>query len=210
MLHRMDIADCYQVLGLRPGADLTEIKASYRSLARRYHPDANAGNEQAQERFIQVNQAYKLLLGVVKTLGEDSGDQSPTVSSNSDSGRSRRRPFATKVIRKEPSAQPQPHLSERDQRLKRRSYQDLQQLLKHLRFSRAIALMENLARRFPEDPEVRQWLAATYQRCGHYLIEQKQPDKARIYLKKALKTDPHNKALWADVERNFRQIEHLH
>jgi tetratricopeptide (TPR) repeat protein len=205
----MDIADCYQILGLRPGADLAEIKASYRNLARQYHPDAN-GDEQAQERFIKVTQAYKFLLGVVNAPVAKEPDRSPAVSSSSYSEGSRRRSSTTKVTRKEPSVtQYDSNLSERDQRLKRRSYQDLQQLLRHHRFPRAIALMESLAQRLPQDPEVRQWLAVTYQRCGHYLIERKQPDKARIYLKQALKTDPHNRSLWLDVERDFRQIEHL-
>lgn len=209
LLPRMDTADCYQVLGLRPGASLTEIKASYRTLARRYHPDTNAGNQQAQERFIKVTQAYKFLIDVVKAPSESSG-QSQAVSSNSQMGTSKRQRSATKVTRKEPVAQYNSDLSERDQRLKHRSYQALQQLLRHHRFPRAIALMESLAQRLPQDLEVRQWLAVTYQRWGHYLVERKQPDKARIYLKQALKTDPHNRSLWRDVERDFRQIEHLH
>lgn len=206
----MDIADCYQILGLRPGASLTEIKVSYRTLARRYHPDANSGDEQAQERFIKVTQAYKFLLSVVKAPVAESSDQPQAVSSNSQSsGTPKRQPLATRVTRKETPAQYNSNLSERDQRLKRRSYQDLQQLLRYHRFPQAIALMEGLAQRLPQDLEVRQWLAVTYQGCGHHLIEQKQPDKARIYLKKALKTDPHNRSLWINVERNFRQIEHL-
>ncbi|MCY7285838.1 MAG: J domain-containing protein, partial [Cyanobacteria bacterium CAN_BIN43] len=37
----MDLADCYRLLGLRTGASYEAIKASYRRLARQYHPDAN-------------------------------------------------------------------------------------------------------------------------------------------------------------------------
>lgn len=201
----MDIANCYQVLGLRPGASLAEIKASYRNLARQYHPDTNPGDQQTQERFIKVTQAYKLLLDVVK-LPEDL--ELPT--SNSHSEVSKRRSSATKVTRKEYTTQHNSNLSEKDQRLKRRSYEDLQRLLRHQQFPRAIALMEGLAQRLPQDLEARQWLAVTYQRWGRYLIERKQLDKARLCLKKALKTDPHNRSLWLDIERDFRQIEHLH
>jgi hypothetical protein len=40
-------------------------------------------------------------------------------------------------------------------------------------------------------------------------VNERQLEKARIYLKKALRTDPHNRSLWAEVERDFRRIEQL-
>jgi tetratricopeptide (TPR) repeat protein len=58
-----------------------------------------------------------------------------------------------------------------------------------------------LAERLPEDAEVRQWQAISYQLWGRALIAQKQMLKARIYLKKALKTDPNNKSF--STLRNF-------
>ncbi len=58
----------------------------------------------------------------------------------------------------------------------------------------------------PDDAEVRQWQAIVYQRWGRHLIGEKQVDKARIYLK----TDPHNRALWAEVERDFRRLEQIY
>ena len=67
-----------------------------------------------------------------------------------------------------------------------------------------------MAQRIPHDPEIRQWQAISYQRWGRQLITEKQVDKARNYLKKALKTDPHNRALWAEVERDFRQLEKIY
>ena len=82
-------------------------------------------------------------------------------------------------------------------------------MLKEQRFPRAIALIEGLARRIPQDPEVKQWQAIAYQRWGRQLIQERQLDKARIYLKKALRTDPHNRSLWAEVERDFRYMERL-
>jgi tetratricopeptide (TPR) repeat protein len=88
-----------------------------------------------------------------------------------------------------------------------RPYSQLQQLLKEQRFPRAIALVEGLAQRLPKDLEVRQWQAITYQRFGRYLIGHQQVEKACIYLKKALKTDPHNKSLWYEVDRDFQRIE---
>jgi tetratricopeptide (TPR) repeat protein len=118
-------------------------------------------------------------------------------------------PSVTKVTRKETPVQKLPDLSITEQQLKWSSYQQLQQLLKNRRFPRAIALIEGLAQRLPEDPEVRQWQAIAYQRWGRQLIAEKQLEKARIYLKKALKTDPHNRSLWAEVERDFRRLEQI-
>jgi tetratricopeptide (TPR) repeat protein len=100
-------------------------------------------------------------------------------------------------------------LSEIEKQLKWSSYDQLQQLLKYQRFARAIALVEGLAQRIPHDPEVRQWKAIAYQRWGRHLVNERQLDKARIYLKKALRTDPNNRSLWAEVERDFRRMEQM-
>lgn len=53
--------DPYSVLGVSRDASMDEIKKAYRSLSRKYHPDANINNpnkEQAEEKFKQVQQAY--------------------------------------------------------------------------------------------------------------------------------------------------------
>jgi hypothetical protein len=51
----------YEILGLSPGASLAEIKRAYRTMAKRYHPDLNKSPD-AQERFIEINEAYEFLL----------------------------------------------------------------------------------------------------------------------------------------------------
>jgi curved DNA-binding protein CbpA len=51
----------YQVLGLPRGANQQQVKAAFRSLARRFHPDVNAGDETAVQRFKEVNSAYETL-----------------------------------------------------------------------------------------------------------------------------------------------------
>jgi tetratricopeptide (TPR) repeat protein len=102
-----------------------------------------------------------------------------------------------------------PNVLEIEKRLKWKTYEQLQQFLKERRFPQAIALAEALVQRLPEDTEVRQWLAIVYQLWGRALIGEKQPLKARIYLKKALKTDPHNKTLWVEVQRDFQRLEHI-
>jgi hypothetical protein len=49
------------VLGLNAGATRAEIKARYKRLAKLYHPDANGGDKQAEERLKVINQAYAAL-----------------------------------------------------------------------------------------------------------------------------------------------------
>lgn len=205
----MNLADCYRLLGLMDGASTAQVKVSYRRLARRYHPDVN-GEELAQEKFIQLTEAYKYILGAAEASGSKQLSTPPQTvnnSGNQESEASKRPPTVTKVTRK-PNVQVTT-LSEVEKQLKWKSYRQLQQLLKERRFARAIALVEGLSQRIPEDPEVRQWQAITYQRWGRHLVNEHQLDKARIYLKKALRTDTHNRSLWAEVERDFRRIEKL-
>ncbi len=53
--------DFYQVLGVRRGADEKEIKASYRKLARKFHPDVNPNDKTAETRFKEISEAYDVL-----------------------------------------------------------------------------------------------------------------------------------------------------
>lgn len=209
----MNLVDCYWLLGLKDGASRAEVKASYRRLARRYHPDVNSGDKLAQEKFIELTEAYKFLLSVVKLSGKDEVSPPSQMSSSAnepyETHLSQRPSPGIKVTRKQPPVQFTPPLSEVEQQLKWNSYEQLQQMLKYRRFARAIALVEGLAQRIPHDPEVRQWQAIAYSRSGRHLVDEGQLEKARIYLKKALRTDPHNRSLWAEVERDFRRIEQL-
>jgi curved DNA-binding protein len=57
----MDYKDYYKTLGVNKSADEKEIKRAYRRLARQYHPDVNPGDDAAQERFKEINEAYEVL-----------------------------------------------------------------------------------------------------------------------------------------------------
>lgn len=192
----MGLADYYRVLGLRTGASFEDVKAAYRKLARKYHPDVNPDDQRAQDRFIKVTQAYDALLQVFQPEEpEELVDDEPD---------------SEEEIEESPPPSPvqmNPALSAHEQKLKQDSYVQLQTFLKQQKYPRAIALVEGLAQRITQDPEVRQWQAITYQRWSRELINQGQLKKARIYLGKALKTDPLNKSLWVEINRDFQTIE---
>lgn len=57
----MEYKDYYKILGVSQQADEKEIKRAYRSLALKYHPDKNPGNNQAEDQFKEINEAYEVL-----------------------------------------------------------------------------------------------------------------------------------------------------
>uniref|UniRef100_UPI003BA9EDF3 DnaJ C-terminal domain-containing protein n=1 Tax=Stappia sp. TaxID=1870903 RepID=UPI003BA9EDF3 len=66
--------DPYSVLGVGKSADEAEIKRAYRKLAKKYHPDQNADNPSAKERFAEVGQAYEILGDKEKRAQFDRGE----------------------------------------------------------------------------------------------------------------------------------------
>ncbi len=56
-----DKRDYYEVLGVDKGADDATIKKAYRSLAKKYHPDMNPDDKEAEVKFKEVNEAYDVL-----------------------------------------------------------------------------------------------------------------------------------------------------
>ncbi|MBD2499301.1 J domain-containing protein [Anabaena azotica] len=206
----MDLGDCYRLLGLRSGASFADIKASYRRLAQQYHPDINPGDKKAQDKFIALTEAYRFLLTVVppQATTQKSQEKTTVSSENTQTTRQEKAPTATATTEKPAAAKP-PNIAEIEQRLKWKTYEQLQRFLRERRFPQAIALAEALSARLPKDAEVRQWQAIAYQIWGRALINENQLLKARVYLKKALKTDPHNKALWEEVQRDFQKLEQI-
>jgi molecular chaperone DnaJ len=61
----------YDTLGVPKNASQDEIKKAYRKLARKHHPDANAGDKQAEERFKEIQHAYDVLSDTEKRKAYD-------------------------------------------------------------------------------------------------------------------------------------------
>jgi molecular chaperone DnaJ len=53
--------DYYEVLGLEKSATAEEVKKAYRRLAIKFHPDKNAGDKAAEEKFKELGEAYEVL-----------------------------------------------------------------------------------------------------------------------------------------------------
>ena len=53
--------DYYELLGLAKGADPSAIKKAYRKLAKKYHPDTNPGDKEAEKKFKEITEAYNFL-----------------------------------------------------------------------------------------------------------------------------------------------------
>ena len=224
----MNVGDCYRLLELDRGATLTEVKAAYRRLARRWHPDLS-DHEAAHDRFIELQAAYATLCALLPITSSHpvttAPQTSPPVPPNS--GRPRTTappttpepepapppPTSSPPIQTPPAQTPPiqtPPLSDLDRQLKHKAYTSLQELLATERFPRAIALVEGLAERLPNDPEVRQWKAVTYQCFGRYYLDRSQLAKARIYLTKAYRADPHNRELLHVVAQDLRRLDTLY
>lgn len=60
-MNRPHYKDYYQILGVPKTADEKDIKAAYRKLARKYHPDVNPGDKSAEEKFKEISEAYEVL-----------------------------------------------------------------------------------------------------------------------------------------------------
>ena len=229
----MALAHHYRILGLRTGASFGDVKLAYRNLARLYHPDVNPGDHLAKEKFIQVTQSYQALADALpqstakvkaqpapKSAGPvgrnrtSSPGQTPQAASPQSKGVSPQRAASVPTSAPHPETkapgprtQPSSDHADADQTLKQSGFQQLQEFFRSQRYPRAVALVEGLAHRFPDDPEVRQWQAITYYRWGHYSLNTGNLQKAEACLKKAWRVDPHNQSLRQSLQHEFQRLE---
>ncbi len=76
MAHPRSDRDYYALLGVEPAASEDEIRRAYRRQALRWHPDRNAGDPQAAERFKQISEAYAVLIDPAKRRAWDAARRS--------------------------------------------------------------------------------------------------------------------------------------
>jgi tetratricopeptide (TPR) repeat protein len=190
----MRLEECYRSLGLKPGASREQVKTAYRTLARKFHPDTgteaqrsakNAKNSNPHETFLRITTAYKHL---IQTFPID--DRRSVVD---------HRPIQSDPYEKARSNHP-------EDLLKHQAYQRLRQLFAEQKFAPAIALVEALDNRLPDDPEVNQWRAIAYQQQGRHLIRSRQYPQALRYLQKALATNPNNRSLVATLHQDLKSL----
>jgi molecular chaperone DnaJ len=69
--------DYYAILGLAPGASVSDVKRAYRRLSRRYHPGINPGDRQAEALFRQITEAYETLVDASRRQQYDASGGAP-------------------------------------------------------------------------------------------------------------------------------------
>jgi len=64
--------DLYSILNISEKTSADEIKRAFRSLAKKYHPDKNIGNKEAENKFKEIAGAYEILGNAIKKKEYDS------------------------------------------------------------------------------------------------------------------------------------------
>ncbi|MHA1726969.1 MAG: J domain-containing protein [Promethearchaeota archaeon] len=62
MFSKKELQEQYEKLGLKEGVSEEEIKLAYRKLAKKYHPDLNKGDLEANKKFIELQNAYNFII----------------------------------------------------------------------------------------------------------------------------------------------------
>jgi DnaJ-class molecular chaperone len=187
----------YDLLGLNQSASIDEIKQVYRQKAKAIHPDLNPDDVDAIDRFNTLNQAYQLLLGAARSGNTDLADSTSVATQNN--------PAATQVSYGANST-----LTAKDLQLKQEVFDSLEQLVRQSNFTKAVSVIDLLARVIPNCSEVSKKRSEIYFKSAQHLVNRRtQLNLARTYLKESLKIDPHNQQRWETVNREFNRIDRL-
>jgi curved DNA-binding protein CbpA len=181
----MGLEECYRSLGLAPGASRAQVKSAYRKLARKFHPDTGTHRDpdpQKNHKNVAQHDTFLRITAAYKQLLQSFPDECAVSA-------------------------PVPPSNAPEDLLKYQAYQRLRHLFAQQRFANAIALVEALTNRLPEDLEVQQWRAIAYQQQGRHLIQMRQYPQAMRYLQKALNIDPTNRTLVATLHQDLKALQ---
>jgi tetratricopeptide (TPR) repeat protein len=197
----MHLYDCYRLLGIPRNASPEDVKAAYRRLARKYHPDMNQNDPQSVEKFRQIQEAYRLLKQAgFAPVPKESGQEETA------------QPQVKVAVKTKPPADPAPKPNKTidpEQKLKHDLLKRVQELIRQKRYVATIPIVEGLRERYPNAPEVVHWQAIAYYRWGSELLLQGKHKEARVYLSKVLTTDPKNRELCFEAKRDLERLERM-
>lgn len=196
----MAFFDYYQLLQVDPRADRATIKRAFRRLARQFHPDV--AGAAATAHFQQLNEAYRVLLDPEQRRAYDQvwSQHQPQQQRQMKSSRSQ---LDDRIVVQVTSRSPQSDASAQE---RAEGLQRIRQALRSQRLGEAVASAESLQRRFPEAEDVIHIAAMAYYRYGNSLITLGKPDQARAYLHKARETEPHNRELAFEIQRDLQRL----
>lgn len=211
----MHLSECYRLLGVPRNATLDDIKVAYRRLARKYHPDVNQNDPTTTDKFRLVQEAYKMLKDAdTEDLSKElfAKHKQQNVKNPPPQKPAQPKPQPHPKIRievKQVNNQVDPINSDPELKLKLDMLRRVQDLLKQKKYIVAIAVVEGMSERFPNSPEVIHWKAVTYHRWSCELILAGKLREAEIYLNKAMITDPKNRELIFEVNRDLERVKKL-
>jgi DnaJ domain len=194
--NNISVEKSYELLGLNSAASIDRIKAVYRQMAKKIHPDLNPDDPTARDRFNTLNQAYQLLLATHSQIERPiDAPVDPAPANNSDVR-------VDRVV--------DPSLSPKDLELKNEVFASLDKLVRQENFVKAVSIVDMLAKVVPNCAEISKKQSEMYFKYAQDLINRRsQLVLARTYLKESLRIDPHNQQRWQAVNREFNRIERL-
>ncbi|MDX2272041.1 MAG: DnaJ domain-containing protein [Cyanobacteriota bacterium] len=193
--------DPYQILGVSHQADWAEIKAAFRRLAQRYHPDV--AGQASEETFKTINAAYRLLIDPHQ---RQIWDEEHLVSSGIPRSSSRTNTSVGVRVTVQPRVEePQPPPALEPQILKK--IQIVREAMRNQKLMFAVHQAELLKQTYPDHPRVNHVLALAYYRLGHAFAQRRERKLAESYLEKAHLTDPDDLGLAFDIQRARALLE---
>ncbi len=202
----MQLVECYRILGLPRNASLEDVKAAYRRLARKYHPDVNRQDPNTTEKFHRIQEAYRVLKDAA--AGISPPPPPPRSSAPPPPKPSPPRSPDPGVQRRDVRAHTDPIANDPETKLRLDMVRRVQELLKQKKYLVAIAIAEGMRARFPKATEVAHWQAVAYYRHASALIQSGKFREAEPFLHKATAADPSNRELQFEVKRDLERVRH--